>query len=125
MSGKPSTEPVLRSGKVNDLEYVLNPPIARPDGLPIQVLIRGDAMHDPQAATLADDIRRLVETFLGHSSESHHKEVRVHKPHSSESRDDLHIVVHNLGLPREAQEQLIHQIKSHCQKRLAKARARS
>jgi hypothetical protein len=99
MSDKP--EPTVRLGSISQVK---TPPIARPDGLPIQVLIRGDAMHDPRATALADDIKRLVQGFLQRSPEIH-KKVGAYEP-----QDDLQIAIHGLGLKPEAHEDLMQQI---------------
>ncbi|OAF05130.1 hypothetical protein AYJ54_22010 [Bradyrhizobium centrolobii] len=96
---------------------VPNPPIARPDGLPITVLVRGDGIH-ANAPALADDIRHLVEGFVRQLSSSEH--TTTHAPHrATEQTDEFQIAVH-LGLNDDAQQELLQKIKELLQEGLLK-----
>ena len=117
MSDKP--EPVRRIFRLGSISHAKTPPIARHDGLPVHVLIRGDAMHDPRATALADDIKRLVQGFLQRPPEIQ-KKVGAYEP-----REDLEIAIHGLGLKSEAHEDLMQQIDALVRNTLGKEEPRS
>jgi len=116
MSNKP--EPVLPRIRLNSISEAKTPPIARPDGFPIHVFIRGDAMHDPRATALADDIKRHVQGFLQRRPE-------IHKKVAYEPREDLEIAIHGLGLKPEAHEHLMQQIAAFVRNTLSEEEPRS
>lgn len=95
-------------------------PIIAPAHLPTRVRIDGDAMHDPRAPALADDLTRLVRGFLERSASLGHKELREHERHASATHDDLQIRLQTVDLEPTAQRQLIEQIKMLVSKRFAK-----
>jgi hypothetical protein len=92
-------------------------PIIGPARLPTRVRIDGDAMHDPRAPALADDMTRLVRGFLERSASVGHKEVRKHQ--TSATHGDLQIRLQTVDLEPTTQRHLIEQIKMLVSKRFA------
>jgi hypothetical protein len=95
-------------------------PIVGPAHIPARVRIDGDAMHDPRAPALADDMTRLLRSFLERPASLGHEEVREHERHASAKHDDLQIRLQTVDLEPTAQRHLIEQIKMLISKRFAK-----
>lgn len=90
-----------------------------PDESPLRVFVSGDAVSEPGAMGLAEDVGLLVQEFL-RARESGAKQS---EPAPSEPRADIDIALHGLNLDRDEEAHLHHLIRKLVGERMERREA--
>jgi hypothetical protein len=106
-------------GSLDQLDVVA--PFASAADVPVRVSITGDAVPDPAAMGLAEDVSLLIEGFMQRRASAAQGRSRTEAVRVPGPAIDIRFALHGLQLDPEAEDELHHLIRGLVRDRLARA----
>jgi hypothetical protein len=106
-------------GSLDQLEEAA--PFASAADVPVRVSITGDAVPDPAAMGLAEDLSLLIQGFMQRPASAAQERTRTEAPRLSGPAVDIQFGLHGLQLEPEAEDELQHLIRELVRDRVARA----
>jgi hypothetical protein len=106
-------------GSFDQLEVAA--PFASAADVPVGVSITGDAVSDPAAMGLAEDLSLLVQGFMQRPASAARERTRTEAPRVSGRDVDIQIALHGLQLDPEVEDELHQTIREVVRDRVARA----
>jgi hypothetical protein len=106
-------------GSLDDLEEAV--PFASAADVPVRISITGDAVSDPAAMGLAEDLSLLIQGFMQRPASATQERTRTEALRVSGPDVDIQIALHGLQLDPDAEDELQHLIRALVRDRVARA----
>jgi hypothetical protein len=106
-------------GSLDDLEEAV--PFASAADVPVRISITGDAVSDPAAMGLAEDLSLLIQGFMQRPASATQERTRTEALRVSGPDVDIQIALHGLQLDPDAEDELQHLIRELVRDRVARA----
>ena len=120
MADSPSDGAIPLDATVGSLDHLEEPvPFGSAADVPVRISITGDAVSDPAAMGLAEDLSLLIQGFIqrpASAAQERAEALRVSGPDV-----DIQIALHGLQLDPEAEDELQHLIREVVRDRVARA----
>jgi hypothetical protein len=105
-------------GSLDQLEEAA--PFASAADVRVRVSITGDAVPDPAAMGLAEDVSLLIQGFMQRPASAAQERTRTEAPRVSGPDVDIQIAIHGLQLDPEAEDELHQTIRELLRERVAR-----
>ena len=121
MADSPSDEATPLDATVGSLDQVEEAPFASAPDVPVRISLTGDAVSDPAAMGLAEDLSLLIQGFMQRPASAAKERTRTEAPRGSGPDIDVQIALHGLQLDPEAEDELHQMIRELVRDRVARA----
>jgi hypothetical protein len=115
-----SDEAIPLDGTVGSFDQLeAKVPFATSEDVPIRISVAGDAVSDPAAMGLAEDLALLVDGFMRRRASATEEKTRTQAPRDSGADSDIQVALHGLQLDSGAEQELHHLIREFVRERIA------